>query len=163
MRPKCAAMTKQSHRPCKLPAGYKTDHVGQGRCHLHGGRSPIKTGRYSTVKRKNITDLMEQLAKEPNPTDMLPEVLLLRAYVHALVDRKKAAVEDSTINTLSSLVDKIGRMIERIQKAELEGSISMQAVVKLQEQMAIVVTRHVTSEIAAKIEEDWKVIWVDTR
>jgi hypothetical protein len=35
----CNATTSEGE-PCKLPAGWGTDHVGEGRCKLHGGASP---------------------------------------------------------------------------------------------------------------------------
>ena len=35
---KCGAKTRQGH-PCKLPAGFGTDHLGSGRCKYHGGAS----------------------------------------------------------------------------------------------------------------------------
>lgn len=36
---KCGATGKQSGAPCGRPAGWGTDHVGTGRCKLHGGVS----------------------------------------------------------------------------------------------------------------------------
>lgn len=38
-RPKCGA-TKRSGSECGRPAGWGTDHVGRGRCKLHGGCTP---------------------------------------------------------------------------------------------------------------------------
>jgi uncharacterized protein YutE (UPF0331/DUF86 family) len=35
----CGA-TNRNGEPCGLPAGWGTDHVGEGRCKLHGGQSP---------------------------------------------------------------------------------------------------------------------------
>jgi len=37
--PTCGANAKQSKKPCKRPAGWGTDHPGEGRCKLHGGSS----------------------------------------------------------------------------------------------------------------------------
>ena len=38
----CGARCKQhNHRPCKQPA------MANGRCRLHGGKSPIKNGNYT--------------------------------------------------------------------------------------------------------------------
>lgn len=36
----CGANTRQSHRPCKHPAGHGTGHVGYGYCKMHGGNTP---------------------------------------------------------------------------------------------------------------------------
>ncbi len=35
----CCAKTR-AKTPCQLPAGWGTDHVGEGRCKLHGGKTP---------------------------------------------------------------------------------------------------------------------------
>ena len=34
---------------CARPAGWGTEHLGFGRCKLHGGATPYKHGRYSKV------------------------------------------------------------------------------------------------------------------
>ncbi len=51
--PPCGAKTRAG-TPCRRPAGWGTDHVGEGRCKLHGGRSlrgflhpRYKHGRYA--------------------------------------------------------------------------------------------------------------------
>jgi len=51
--PLCGAKTRAG-TPCRRPAGWGTDHVGEGRCKLHGGRSlrgflhpRYKHGRYA--------------------------------------------------------------------------------------------------------------------
>jgi hypothetical protein len=36
---KCNAWGRQAQRPCRKPAGWGTDHVGEGRCRLHGGKT----------------------------------------------------------------------------------------------------------------------------
>lgn len=46
--PTCGARNRQG-QPCAKPAGWGTDHNGEGRCRLHGGKGgrPIKHGRNS--------------------------------------------------------------------------------------------------------------------
>jgi len=39
----CNATTRDGD-PCQLPAGWGTDHVGEGRCKLHGGSTVTPTG-----------------------------------------------------------------------------------------------------------------------
>jgi hypothetical protein len=36
----CGARKRQGEGTCRRPAGWGTDHVGRGRCKLHGGRTP---------------------------------------------------------------------------------------------------------------------------
>ena len=40
---KCNARTPRGY--CKQRAGFRTAHFGEGRCHLHGGDTPINTNR----------------------------------------------------------------------------------------------------------------------
>ena len=51
----CGARKRQPRCPCERcarPAGWGTQHLGFGRCKLHGGATPYKHGRYSKVVRK---------------------------------------------------------------------------------------------------------------
>lgn len=82
----CGARTRTG-TPCSYIAGYKTDHAGQGRCHLHGGLTPIKHGRYSTILRTRIRDLVEQYENDPEPLDIFPELAALRAMYHDFIER----------------------------------------------------------------------------
>jgi hypothetical protein len=75
--------------PCKLPAGWGTDHVGQGRCKLHGGTSRIKHGRYSTILRPAIKQRLDELERlDQHPLVLRPELKLLRALVIDFIERK---------------------------------------------------------------------------
>lgn len=54
----CGAKTR-SGKQCKNLAGFKTSHPGEGRCNLHGGATPIKTGTHSKVKSpENLQRMM---------------------------------------------------------------------------------------------------------
>lgn len=72
---------------CRKPLGWGTDHVGQGRCKLHGGASPIRHGRYSQIQRAEIRELYEKHAADPDPLDMLHEVAMARAFFEDFVNR----------------------------------------------------------------------------
>lgn len=58
----CGAKNR-SGQPCKLPAGWGTNHTGAGRCKLHGGLSPgvpgnknaLKTGLYENICAEFMT------------------------------------------------------------------------------------------------------------
>jgi hypothetical protein len=88
--PRCGAKTRsdQGHgRPCLLPAGFGTDHPGEGRCRYHGGLNILKHGRYSTITRPRIRELLDQYDKDPEPLNLLPEAKLLRALLTDFVER----------------------------------------------------------------------------
>src|SRR5688572_14793523 len=86
----CGAKTRAGHG-CKLVAGFKTDHLGQGRCKFHGGASLIKHGRYSTITRPRIQALLEQFAADgSDPLDLIDELRLLRALTVDYIERYDA-------------------------------------------------------------------------
>src|SRR5690554_1667741 len=82
----CGAKTR-SGAPCKKQAGWGTDHLGQGKCRLHGGATPVKHGRYSTITRPRIRELLDQFENDAEPLNLLPEVKLLRALLTDFVER----------------------------------------------------------------------------
>jgi hypothetical protein len=84
--PKCGAKTRAGS-PCRQPAGFKTDHVGQGRCNLHGGATPVKHGRYSSIERTRIKDLIEVHLNDPDPLDTFPELASARALFQDFIER----------------------------------------------------------------------------
>src|SRR5690606_32990598 len=46
----CGARSRTTGRPCKHIAGFRTDHVGTGKCFLHGGRTPSHNKHSITVE-----------------------------------------------------------------------------------------------------------------
>ena len=85
----CGAPKRQGGT-CRQTAGNRTDHPGVGRCWLHGGRSPVKHGRYSTMKRAQIRELIEQHEADPDPLDILPDLAVVRALLQDYIDRYDA-------------------------------------------------------------------------
>lgn len=222
----CGAKTR-SGKPCKHEAGKRTDHPGQGKCWLHGGATPIRHGRYSTVKRPRIRELLDQFENDPAPLDMLPEVTLLRAlildfierwdeyadltarwhalystaYAEALSDwREKVTdmLDDGgwrdvevtdlppvpdpldyeigkprqtlDITAAAGLVDKVGAMIDRIEKQKREGAITLETLDRVLEQLGMEVVHALSEEVSdgptrtkvlAAIERRWNGVRVD--
>lgn len=86
----CGAATKQAtakYRTCHRPAGWGTDHAGEGKCKLHGGASPSKHGRYSTITRQRVRDLIEKHEADADPLNVLPELAAARALFEDFVER----------------------------------------------------------------------------
>lgn len=221
----CGAKTR-SGKPCKQKAGARTDHPGQGRCWLHGGRTPIKHGRYSQIQRPRLKELLERFHDDPTPLDLLPEVVLLRALVTDYVerydevtdallawhnswgDRYREAVDEwrekmlrklenggwqdteatdlpdppdpldymtkprqmLDITAAAGLVDKIGAMVDRIEKHKREGSITLETLDRVLEQLGVEVVHALTEEVKdaatrtavlASIERRWGSIRLD--
>lgn len=145
---------------CRNVAGKNTDHVGQGRCWLHGGATPIKTGRYSTVKRETLRDRIAQFEADPDPLNLASEVALLRAFTLELIERwdeiygpdgallawhesfrnpdnpappKPRQLPD--FSAVTSVVDRVGAMVDRIQKHKAEGAVSLVTLNRYVEQL----------------------------
>ena len=70
----CGAKAKSTGEKCKLVAGYGTNHLGEGRCKYHGGKSTgpkpeslkknknaVSTGEYETIWMDTLTDEEKKL------------------------------------------------------------------------------------------------------
>jgi hypothetical protein len=82
----CGAKKRSDGKPCRQFAGFKTDHVGYGRCYLHGGATP--THRKGAVKAA----AKERAPKFGQPRKVMPGDALLEmlwtsyGMVHWLAD-----------------------------------------------------------------------------
>lgn len=199
----CGA-NRRSGGLCVHGKGFGTDHSGSGRCKYHGGGGkgkpsgrPPTHGRYSKITRPRIKELIEQFSEDPDPMNLEPEVILLRALTQDFVERYDGFIDgllswnasfSSGIQSLvttrdpaallrareqirasmnqrptqvldvsaaSVLVDRLGKMVERIHKIKTEGAITIEAMSKVMERLGLVVAKHVDSETAAKIDREW--------
>lgn len=91
--PICGGKRRQQEGVCTRPAGWGTDHPGQGRCKLHGGANPVRHARYSTINRPRIAELIEGFEADPNPLDMTPELAACRALFQDYIERYDAYTE----------------------------------------------------------------------
>lgn len=165
---KCGGTSKRTKRPCQKPAGWRTDHPGTGNCHFHGGSTPIKSGRYSSISRVTLREKIKQFEADPDPLNLAPEVALLRAFTVDLIERfdeiygpdgallawhesfhtgesapKPRQMPD--FSAVTSVVDKVGAMVDRIQKHKAEGSVSLSTLNRYVEQLG--------TELVAAIQE----------
>lgn len=183
----CGAKLRKKDAHCQQPAGNRTDHPGQGRCWLHGGASPIKHGRYSQVNRARFLDKINRFEADPDPLNLEPEVALLRAFVEDLIERwdeiygpdgallawhesfgktdekgnpiisnpKPRQLPD--FSAVSSVVDKVGGMVDRIQKHKAEGSVKLTTLNRVMEQMGVDVVQSV-GELGLSADQNTKLI-----
>ncbi|MHB0976888.1 MAG: hypothetical protein ACYC1U_06810 [Candidatus Aquicultorales bacterium] len=148
---------------CTQRAGWGTDHPREGRCKLHGGSSQITTGRYSVIKRPRIKELMEKLAEDPEPTNLEPEIQLLRALIVDFVERYdemteallawhesfiKPGMEEYTkptkildILSAGKFISEIGVLLEKQAKLKEKRSISLETLERVMEQLGVEVVR----------------------
>lgn len=130
----CAAKTRGGGT-CGQRSGWGTDHVGEGRCKLHGGKSsgpPIKTGRYSLKHRASLNEKAERFLNDPSPGDLTGELALLRAMLQDYLERfpEEMPLSLDTIQQVSGMIENVGRNVERISRI-LNATALNQAEVKL--------------------------------
>lgn len=92
--PRCGARKRQSEGTCTQPAGWGTDHVGDGPCKLHGGST--KNHRNAAAIRHVETEARRALAdlgvSEPVVNPLL-ELQRLAGEIVAFKDALRAMVE----------------------------------------------------------------------
>jgi hypothetical protein len=92
----CGARKRQGEGTCRRPAGWGTDHVGVGRCKLHGG----STRNQRTKARNDIIDAeVRAILQRETLTpirDPLSQLQMLAAEVLAVKDVFAAKVESLT-------------------------------------------------------------------
>lgn len=89
MSAKCGARKRDgSGQTCKLPAGWGTDHRGEGRCRKHGGTAgrPPTHGLYSKRLKHELRELVADLEAD-NPLDMTHELATVRALAIDFINR----------------------------------------------------------------------------
>ena len=85
----CGAKTRAG-TPCRRPAGWGTDHVGEGRCKLHGGRSTgappekmkgnqnaKKHGFFSKYIPQETLEIMG-MVEEKSPADLIWDQIMIQ-------------------------------------------------------------------------------------
>lgn len=171
-------------RTCRNPAGYRTEHLGQGRCYLHGGCVPVMTtGRYSKILHKSVREKFEMLsAVEMDVMDLAPEAQLLRALIVDFINRYEdfheallAWYADSTgksskprkvldLADAARLIEGVSRVVHRIHQIRSTGAITLATFQRVTEQMGIIVAKHVLdAKILEQIEHEWMTIAVDAK
>ena len=168
-KPICGAMTRAG-TPCRRPAGWGTANagnetrVGVGRCKLNGGRSPVRHGRYSKIKREELRDLIAQYEADPDPLNLLPELAAVRALFHDFVDRYEETTaallvwhesvrngrEDRSrrprqvldIADAQRLVSEITKIAKRIEDVKAHNSVSQADFYRVLGEMGLVVNRN---------------------
>ena len=158
---RCGAKKRQGQGTCTLHKGWGTDHVGQGKCKLHGGASPIKSGRYSTVRRISVRELAAKFENEPDPLDLLPELAQARALYQDYMDRCELPLTDvnrATFNAgnAAALLGEISRAAKRIEDVRAQNAISRRDFYRVMTEMGRIVDLVVKDgDLLDKIHDRW--------
>jgi hypothetical protein len=116
-------------RYCRNVPGYKTDHLGTGRCYLHGGASagrPIVTGLYSKKLDSNLQTEFDKLVKDPALIDLYSELALTKVFVSQLLNSLRAnmlsieGLDEDEVNEMDDeqVIKKGNWMIQYSNKSE---------------------------------------------
>jgi len=191
---KCGGKKHGVDELCTQAAGWGTDHPGTGKCKLHGGSNPIRHGRYSGIERVDLQDAIARFKADPDPLDLLPEVALLRAITEDLCNRWNEiygpdgallAWHDSFASaenpnpkpkqlpdfaSISTLVDRVGAMVERVQKMKASTTVSLGTLNRVIEQLGYEVFRaaqevitdgDMCTQLCQAVERRWGTIRLD--
>lgn len=135
----CQARTPTGY--CRMPAGFNTDHLGEGRCYLHGGRAgrSITHGLYSEKLKSTIQNEYNRMVNDPSLVDLYGEFAFAKTMMGKFIemiqeridsnenifvgeDRFGTAVVSPEAKTLLSLLETISRLFVRITDAETKSS-----------------------------------------
>lgn len=86
--PPCGAKHRKRPGTCKRPAGWGTDHPGEGRCKLHGGVGQKPSAAYLEVNASpRLKELLDGYATDPELLSLNRELIRMRAIVHDYIER----------------------------------------------------------------------------
>lgn len=86
----CGATTRNG-TPCTHGQGFRTDHVGWGRCWLHGGKnqSSITHGQTRRSKQATLGERIDALLTDPDLLRVDKELALLKDHVNEYIHEKE--------------------------------------------------------------------------
>jgi hypothetical protein len=101
---------------CERPAGWGTDHAGNGRCKLHGGNAgrPASHGLTSNL-RDTLREFVAEAADMQNPGDLTGELAVLRGLLFRWLEGKDDPDRDD-IEAAHKLLKEIRRTSDTIHK-----------------------------------------------
>lgn len=130
----CGAKNR-SGQPCKRPAGWGTDHVGTGKCKLHGGASlkgaqhpNFKTG-VNSIYRDYLPDGIKskvEAFENADPLDLTHELAVTRALLADFLSRfvEGTRLDAISISIASDLVDRINKTVATISKIKNDTALT---------------------------------------
>lgn len=141
----CGAKTRNGSY-CKRPAGWGTYHVGEGKCKLHGGASPIKHGLYSKYTKHSLAQSIDSLLDDPDLLNLRQQVAFKQAIVLDRLNQQGSEMSQDDMRFLAELSEKVSRDIERLNKIE-QGEkyvIQVAEVQAIVQQITLIIHQEVT-------------------
>lgn len=141
-------------QPCKRPAGWGTDHVGTGRCKLHGGKSlkgyehpNFKTGN-SSLYHDYLPDKIKakvEAFENADPLDLTHELAVARGLLAEFLSRfvEGTYLDAISISIASDLIERINRTVSTISKIKNDTALTGAEVSFLAMSMVALLDRYV--------------------
>jgi hypothetical protein len=145
----CNAETREDGL-CELPAGWGTDHSGQGRCKLHGGASPVKHGLYSKYSNHRLSEKIEKLKDADDLLDLRNTVALQQSLILDLMDDTDELDAD-TAEVLNRIAESLSRTRKRLATIEDGLTVNVNDIRTLVERVVVVVQEETDSQTAERI------------
>lgn len=146
----CGGKTR-SGSPCKRPAGWGTDHVGTGKCKLHGGASKkgvesatYEHGRYSKYAPQPIGSKVKELEAYPL-LDLADELQQQRGLFATYLERFQNGypLQEQNISAMMSWLNSIGVMVERMMKIRNDTALTGAEIALLKVRTADLVVKYI--------------------
>jgi hypothetical protein len=138
----CRGRNTKRQKYCKARAGYRTDHVGIGRCWIHGGANQnadrMKSGKHARIAIPAVRDAIEKAAKEANPLDMLPTLAKAKGLLdHAIATYAGDDKSEIALADLTRALDTTSKIAYRIEQQR--GMIATDRVRLFMEQLRLII------------------------
>lgn len=122
--------TTRAGNPCTRPAGWGTQHSGEGKCKLHGGAAtgrPLIHGRYAKSPNGRLGKKIREHMEDPNPLDLRPELALLRSLIDHFMGKLEEIEKDPTredAGTFLLLIQGIQKVVDTISKVQTREALT---------------------------------------
>lgn len=139
-----AQLRKRPGSHCQNPQGFRTDHLGQGRCYLHGGNKPIQSGRYSQLLRERMRDMQLKHEADPDPLNIFPEIAAGRMLFEDFLNRYAETTEallawhESYVRAPLERIDQLTELLDEYEHHIRTGEPSPRQLWQLKNSRAIV-------------------------
>lgn len=152
---KCGAK-KRDGGLCRKPAGWRTDHVGEGKCYYHGGMSlrgkdhpNYKHGGYVKGYQKYASATIKQKAQEFEDLpllDLANELNMQRALIGEYLERYQmpgSQLTEDSMDLIINWLNRIGVMVERIVRIKNDTSLTAAEIGYLKSRVIEVITKYI--------------------
>ena len=110
---------------CRNPAGLKTDHPREGRCHAHGGGSLAKTGRFSLIKHNQLSPRVHEFFEMEELLDLRRAIALIYAATDAMLG-EDTEITPARAQEIGGLMSKVGALTKQHNEITEKKSIAIE-------------------------------------